>query len=152
MPDQPITLRPVQPSDAAELARLAGELGYPTAPREMADRLEPLLADPGHYVVVAAGERGLLGWAHVERRRTVETPERAELMGLVVDSRARRSGVGRRLVRAAEQWAADEHLGEIAVRSNVIRSESHPFYQKAGYARAKTQHVYVKKLTPGEKP
>lgn len=151
MKDQHITLRPVRPSDAAELARLAGQLGYPTSPREMADRLEPLLTDPGHYLVVAAGELGLLGWVHVERRRTVETAERAELMGLVVDSSARRSGLGRSLVGAAEQWAVGAGLGEIAVRSNVVRSESHPFYQKAGYARAKTQHVYVKKLSPGEK-
>jgi hypothetical protein len=30
---------------------------------------------------------------------------------------------------------------EIAVRSNTVRAESHPFYERAGYVRVKTQHV-----------
>jgi hypothetical protein len=28
----------------------------------------------------------------------------------------------------------------------VARTESHPFYERLGYARAKTQHAYRKRL------
>jgi hypothetical protein len=34
----------------------------------------------------------------------------------------------------------------MAVRSNVTRTESHPFYERLGYARVKTQHAYRKRL------
>ena len=40
-------------------------------------------------------------------------------------------------------------LPEVSVRSNVVREESHPFYERLGYTRAKTQHVYRKALPPG---
>jgi predicted N-acetyltransferase YhbS len=34
----------------------------------------------------------------------------------------------------------------MTVRSNVVRSGSHPFYERLGYARSKTQHAYRKAL------
>ena len=36
----------------------------------------------------------------------------------------------------------------MSVRSDIVRAESHPFYQRVGYERAKTQHVYRKRLPP----
>jgi hypothetical protein len=48
------------------------------------------------------------------------------------------------LVAAAESWAARLGLSDVVVRSNVTRAESHPFYERLGYARTKTQHVYLK--------
>jgi len=68
------------------------------------------------------------------------------LLGLVVDARQRRQGVGRRLVAAVEAWAARRGLELVSVRSNVARAESHPFYERLGYARVKTQHAYRKRL------
>jgi len=146
------TLRAAKATDAGDIARLCGELGYPTMVEDMRTRLERLLEEPDHHVVVAEGSQGLLGWVHVEHRRTLESPERAELVGLVVDAAVRRSGLGSSLVTAAERWAAARGLAEIAVRSNVERDTSHPFYESAGYSRVKTQHVYVKNLTPGSNP
>jgi hypothetical protein len=51
-------IRRAQVADAAEMARLAGELGYPMSNAEMTRRLAVLLPNERHYVVVAArGER-----------------------------------------------------------------------------------------------
>jgi len=152
MPDQHASLRPARSSDAAEIARLAGQLGYPADVGETGSRLERLLQDPAHHVIVAESRDGLVGWVHVERRRMVESPERAELAGLVVDEAARRSGLGARLVSAAEEWAAARGLTEVVVRSNVVRTLSHPFYENAGYSQVKTQHVYIKALRCGRNP
>jgi GNAT superfamily N-acetyltransferase len=66
----------------------------------------------------------------------------------VVDARERGRGVGRRLVAAVEEWARARGLEQIAVRSNVTREESHPFYEHLGYTRVKTQHAYRKRLGP----
>ena len=76
----------------------------------------------------------------------LESGESAELTGLVVASAARRLGVGSALVAAAEEWARANGFSSLRVRSNVTRAESHPFYEKLGFERAKTQHAYRKAL------
>jgi len=140
-------LRPARIEDAAEIARLAGELGYPVAADAMQARLHALLSLPRHRIVVARGEHdGLLGWIAVERRLTLESGERIEIVGLVVDAAVRGTGLGRALVADAERWASDQGFDTMVVRSNVAREGSHPFYASLGYARFKTQHVYRKPL------
>lgn len=140
------TLRAARADDAAGIARLAGALGYPVDAGTVKARLEALLPQAGQHVVVAAGEGALLGWVAAERRLTLESGERVEIVGLVVDAAARRSGVGRALVAEAERWAQAQGFAEIVVRSNVVRAESHPFYRGLGYLCRKTQHVYAKPL------
>ena len=76
----------------------------------------------------------------------LESGERAEIVGLIVTSSARRSGTGLALVKAAEKWAVEQGMPSISVRSNVARVESHPFYERLGYVRTKTQHAYAKQL------
>jgi hypothetical protein len=49
-----------------------------------------------------------------------------------------------RLLAAVEAWALSRRLPEVSVRSNVLRESSHPFYEKHGYRRVKTQHAYRK--------
>lgn len=140
-------LRPARIGDAAEIARLAGELGYPVEAAVMEARLRAILPLPQHRVTVAQGDGGgLLGWIAVERRFTLESGERIEIVGLVVDAAARGSGIGRTLVADAGQWALAQGFETIGVRSNVAREGSHPFYESLGYERAKTQHVYLRRL------
>ena len=89
-------VRPARLADSAEIGRLAAELGYPTTPAEMEDRLRNVLAKTQHHVAVLDDGSGpLAGWVHVEHGSSLEGGERAELMGLVIDSSARRSGLGR---------------------------------------------------------
>lgn len=146
-PELPLwEVRAADMDDAAEIARLAGEWGHEASADEMRKRLAEMLPDHRQHIAVAAGPRGLLGWVTVERRMMLETGARAELTGLVVDTEARRGGIGRALVAAAQDWAADLGLEVMIVRSNVAREESHPFYEGIGYVRSKTQHVYVKPL------
>ena len=133
-------------SDAAEIARLATLLGYPVSTEEMARRLHILLLSPAYFIVVAEVASGLAGWVAAEKRVLLESGERAELVGLIVDPESRRSGMGRALVRAAEEWAVAQNLDAISVRSNVARLEAHPFYESLGYVRRKTQHAYTRQL------
>jgi N-acetylglutamate synthase-like GNAT family acetyltransferase len=139
-------LRNARLDDAAEIARLAAELGYPATTQEIVARLTALLSQSHHHVVVAQGDDGLLGWIAVERRLTLESAERIEIVGLVVRTVARRSHIGQALVADAERWALAQGFDSIVVRSNVARTESHPFYERLGYVRRKTQHLYSKPL------
>lgn len=149
MPDSappPVPLRPATPADAAEIARLSAQLGYPATAQAIESRLRKLVDSPSHEVLVAAGEGRLDGFVAVEHRLIIEYGERGEIVALVVDERARRGGVGRALLTAAERWASARGLADIVVRSNAARQESHPFYESIGYGRTKTQHVYRKPL------
>jgi len=143
-------IRRAQLGDAAEMARLAAQLGYPMTVVQMTERLAALLPNGRHCIAVAASGEHLLGRVHVEHRSSLELGDRAELMALVVDSSARRRGLGRELVEYAEAWGRARGLAVLTVRSNAAREVSHPFYEALGYARDKTQHVYSKalKITP----
>lgn len=156
-----VWIRPARADDAPQLARLAGELGYPTEADEMRLRLEKITPRADHAVFVAerrtaaseqpgcssdSSDGPLLGWIHVAREIMLESGENAEILGLVVDGRARRDGVGRRLVAVAEEWGRARGLRQIVVRSAVTRDEAHWFYPALGYLLVKTQRKYVKKL------
>nr|WP_239537608.1 GNAT family N-acetyltransferase [Dyella mobilis] len=114
----------------------------------MSERLGALLSHPNHHVSVAEQGAALLGWIAVEHRCTLESGERIEIVGLVVDASHRGGGVGRMLVADAERWARQRGFEAISVRSNIARDASHPFYESLGYVRRKTQHCYTKTLAP----
>ena len=143
------SIRAATLDDSAEIARLAGELGYPTLADEISTRLKSLLKQPNHFIVVAAadGKKQLLGWIAGEERTLLVATSQIEIVGLVVGHEARRLGVGQALIGALERWANETRgKGYVVVRSNVVRAESHPFYERLGYHRNKSQHVYLKEL------
>ena len=141
------TLRRARITDSAELARLSAQLGYPQVADAFERRLRRLLISADHPVLVATDDDArLLGFIALERRLMLETGERVEIVGLVVDDAARRHGIGQALVDAAIDWAREIGLREVVVRSSTARVESHPFYEDAGFARIKSQHVYLKRV------
>ena len=86
----------------------------------------------------------MVGWVHVHERRLLEEDGTAEVLGLGVEEGERGTGVGRRLLDEAEGWAAAASCTEMRVPSNVVRRETHRFYQNA---IAKTQHAFRKELS-----
>ena len=79
-------------------------------------------------------------------RRSVERFPAPHLSKSELNYRARRSGAGRRLIAAAEDWTRARGLRELFLRSSVDRTEAHVFYPALGFERSKTQHVYRKSL------
>jgi GNAT superfamily N-acetyltransferase len=141
-----LTIRPVRLDDAERVAELSGTLGYPVSDETMRERLARFLALDAHTILVAETGGEVVGWTHGAEQELLEMGSRCEILGLVVAEGQRGLGVGRRLVEAIEQWARDRGLEQIFVRSNIVRPESHPFYERIGYARYKTQHAYRKSL------
>jgi N-acetylglutamate synthase-like GNAT family acetyltransferase len=127
-------IRAARPGDAAGIARLSAQLGYPADVAVFAERLERLLPLATHALLVCEGEGGrLAGFIGLERRLTIEAGDQAEVVGLVVDADARRGGAGRALIAAAEDWARARGLRELFLRSNVVRPEAHAFYPALGF-------------------
>lgn len=135
--------------DAPEIARLATELGYRSTAVEINDRLDKLMGRSDRFIAVAEADDGkIVGWVAAEKRLLLESGEKAEIVGLIVTEQRVRMGVGAALVKAAEKWAASRGLKQLTVRSNAERDASHPFYEALGFVRRKTQHVYLKSLSP----
>jgi GNAT superfamily N-acetyltransferase len=144
-----LTIRRAALSDVPRLAALSDVLGYPVAAGALANRLGRLLVRNENAVFVVVSRFGeVVGWIHALELELLEVERHCEIAGLVVDVAYRGQGAGRQLVEAAECWAAGRGIANMHVRSNVMRPESHPFYERMGYARAKTQHAYRKTLTP----
>lgn len=124
-------------------------LGYPVPTSTMHERLRRLSSRSEESILVAELASGIVGWVHGSEQELLESGSRCEILGLVVDPLHRGKGIARQLVTQLETWAASRGLDQIAVRSNVSRVESHPFYERLGYVRIKTQHAYFKRLYTG---
>ena len=72
-------IRPMDVSDAARVAELTVQLGYPVSEAELRDRLATALTAPAdHRLLVAVDTDDMpIGWAHVERLRVPELPPAA---------------------------------------------------------------------------
>ena len=140
-------IRRAKPADAARIAVLSGQLGYPTTTREMSARLRQALKERnGACFVAETLEHGVIGWVHVSVTPLLEVERRAEVNGLVVDEPVRSHGAGWLLLEAAERWARNSGCAAMSVRSNVIRNRAHRFYGRHGYEHYKTQKAFLKKL------
>ncbi len=144
-------IRPATLEDAAALADLTGQLGYPTTEVEMIERLRRVLASADDAVLVAvADDDRPIGWVHVGGELLLEASDTATLQGLVVDDAHRSAGIGAELLRAAEAWARSNGCIRMTVRSRIARERAHRFYEREGYVLEKTSHVFRKPLVSGE--
>jgi GNAT superfamily N-acetyltransferase len=133
--------------DAAAVAELTGELGYPASAAELLSRFQSIGERADAQVYVAQGADGLvIGWVHVYGAYLLESDPHAEIGGLVVADGARGRRIGAALMSAAEAWALEHGYGSVRVRSRIARAEAHGFYEHLGYNRVKTQHTFRKAI------
>ena len=142
-----VRIRLAEECDATALARLSGQLGYPSTQDQIRDRLRRLAPSARDSVFVAEADDGsVIGWVHVSANHLLETGTRAEINGLVVDEAQRSLGAGKRLLDEAERWAQAQGCESVNLRSNVVRERAHGFYLRNGYEHYKTQKAFRKKL------
>src|SRR5215468_7049100 len=133
--------------DAGPVAALSAQLGYDEAEDEIGKRIEEIRAqETGEVYVAVVPPDIVVGWIQVSALLLVELPPLAEVGGIVVDSRYRRIGVGRSLMEAAEQWARQNGLATLRLRSNVQRDEAHQFCRRLGYRELAASTLFSKVL------
>ncbi len=142
-----VIIRTARLEDSGHIARLCSQLGYVETAETIHERLTRLLPESQHRILVAeAGGSQIAGWIHALITRVLESPPFVEIGGIVVDKDYRRTGIGKLLITAAEEWALENDLDCVRLRSNVIRPEAHEFYPAIGYTHTKTQKTYQKYL------
>lgn len=136
-------VREAIPSDAAAIAALATELGFPLTTGEVAARL-PLLGDARELPLVADDERivGCLTW-HITPVLHRPAPL-GRITMLIVTAHARGRGIGSALVAAAEARLSGCGCKLIEVTSNIKLAEAHLFYERLGYEQ--TSYRFAKEV------
>ena len=128
-------IRHAEPSDAAAISGLVAELGYPSStPDEIPPRLSALNASGRATALVAEVDGRVVGLLTAHTLATLHHQKPvAWITTLVVSERARGAGVGRDLVRGAEDWARAVGATRMSVTSGSQRADAHEFYRRIGY-------------------
>ncbi|MFL5605315.1 MAG: GNAT family N-acetyltransferase [Gemmatimonadaceae bacterium] len=127
-----LRVRNATPGDAAAMARLLGELGYPADADAMPARLAAVESSGGSTFLVTHDDR-VVGLASVAKLSAlhVDAPV-CYITALVAAPEARGQGVGRLLVSAAEEWARSHGCVRLSVTSAEHRADAHAFYPRCG--------------------
>ena len=90
-----------------------------------------------HLVVALDGDE----WIGMAVGSLPGDDERAHLYAMWVDPRARRAGVGRRLVEAVLAWAGAEGVREIELGATAINRDAVLFYERLGFVDTGERHA-----------
>jgi GNAT superfamily N-acetyltransferase len=146
-----VSVRPAELDDVAAIARLVIQLGYDASVDGTGAALRELLGRRDHALLVSPVSGPVLGWVHVHDVHRVGGESFAEVSGLVVDQSVRNSGIGSALMNAAEAWALERGLVTMRVRTNERRSGARRFYTNRAYEPVKSQIVFQKTLSNGDR-
>jgi len=148
-PERQVHIRPATDQDASTLLDLVHELGYERSRAQITETLGRISRNQGRtdlLLLADSDELGICGFLQAHASTVLESGFRVEIVGLLVAERARRLGIASALVAKAEAWARELGAEVLVVRSNETRVESHIFYPKLGFAVAKKQVVYRKRI------
>ena len=120
---------------AAGLPRLFREASGPARPRAVYDEI---LASPEKTLLAAELEGRVVGLVSVELRSPPEYPilvprRFGYVEDLVVDAEARRRGVGRALMAAAEAWIVSQGGSECRLNVYSFNAAALALYEELGY-------------------
>ena len=141
-----LKIRRAKTGDAADLAALSGELGYPATAAEIRSRVSRLKSAANDALFVAERDGEVIGWLHISVNHLIEVPTRAEINAFIVSEKQRSNGAGAKLLDAAMKWARGKKCEHMSVRCNVVRNRAHAFYQRHGFEHYKTQKAFRKPL------
>jgi GNAT superfamily N-acetyltransferase len=145
--EQTLVIRELAASDVEAVAKLSGELGYPVSPAVMQHRMRKFLQTPAQAAYVACTAEGeVAGWIEMKIVQFLAEDAQVEIGGLIVSGDFRNRGIGKRLLARAEQWAKEQGVSRIVVRSRSTREAAHRFYLREGYAQVKTSAVFAKEV------
>lgn len=132
--------------DVSDICKLSEELGYKSSEYEIRERLSSILNSNDHLVLVAfLSNRKVVGWIHLFEAQRIESGKFAEICGFVVTKKHQNLGIGKKLLKTAEEWTLKRNLPKLRVRSDIERKDAKKFYSKMGFSITKKQRVFDKK-------
>jgi ribosomal protein S18 acetylase RimI-like enzyme len=112
------------------------ELGYETRRAEMETRLKLILSNPAYKTLVATLDGRVCGMIGTLTSPSYEHNDAGgRILALVTLSGARRRGIGRALIAAAEEDFVQKGIRRVALDTRLTREDAHRFYESLGYER-----------------
>jgi ribosomal protein S18 acetylase RimI-like enzyme len=137
-----MAIRHLTSADVARIIPLMAELGYPTTPSALAERLDALNSNPEDAVLVAEEGLEIVGLVAVHSFAMLHRPGRlGRITALVVASDARGRGVGAQLLSAAENHLRLQGCVLLEVTSAEQRADAHAFYLARGYREKRVRFI-----------
>jgi GNAT superfamily N-acetyltransferase len=137
-----VQLTSLSEDDIREINRLSVQLGYANDVDLQRKRLQQVIELKDHAIFVARKADEIVAWLHCLVCLRVESPLFVEVTGLVVDEKVRGQHIGQNLIEAAKSWSRRQNIQLLRIRCNVVRTESHKFYQTLGFVSHKEQKVF----------
>jgi len=146
-----VEVRTRVPADDPEWLRLRTGLWPDLSAATHRAEMHAWLARRDAVVLVASrpGEKGLIGFAEVGTRSIADGCESspvAYLEGWYADTDARRGGVGAALVGAAEAWARQRGLRELASDTELENIDAQKAHEALGFKEVERAVLYSKAL------
>jgi len=145
-----IMIRKVTVEDKSEWLRMCLALWPDLSPEAHSAEMDEMISDPTQPVFVAVRENGkLCGFLEASTRDYAEdcqTSPVGYIEGWYVDADMRKQGVGAALVRAAENWAREQGLTEMASDTWLDNEISIRAHMKLGYEETERLVHFIKKL------
>lgn len=129
-------LRDAHMADAAALATLITQLGYPCTTEQMEQRLTTLLAEKNYYTLVLEVNGTVIAMAGFLLIHQWERPgSYVKIQALVVEAQHRKQGIGKKLIEAITRKAQELGATYIALTSAKTeeRKAAHAFYPALGF-------------------
>ena len=145
-----VTIRRARPDDQHEHGRMRALLWPDEDAAALESELDEFLADPTQVAFVAerdADTGRLCGFAEASVRRFANSNDEspcAFLEGWWVDEDMRRTGVGRALIAAVENWARSEGFHELGSDALLENTLSHTAHRALGFEE-RERVIYFRK-------
>ncbi|SEW35896.1 N-acetylglutamate synthase, GNAT family [Chitinophaga sp. YR573] len=131
-----IMIRDAHKGDIEALSLLMNDLGYPTTISEMQERFSGIIEHPDYRTILAVLDNEIVGMAGLHKGHFYERNGMyLRVLAFVVKQNNRNKGIGKILMKAAEDWAIEQCLNCVIINSGnrENRKDAHAFYQKMGY-------------------
>jgi len=139
-----VLLRHAASTDAAAIAALFTDEGYPAGPSDIVERLEQF-GTPQSRVIVAEHDGAILGFIAVHAMARFEHDDSIlRILALVVDAGARERGVGRTLMAEAERIGRELGAAFVELTAGHHRPEARHLYESLGYDSTVTAYLRKK--------
>jgi N-acetylglutamate synthase-like GNAT family acetyltransferase len=135
-----ILIRSARLSDSSSIRTLSRDcLGYDFPEEILRQKLSRALADSSQRVWVTEADGKVVGYLHAEGYDVLYAPHMKNILGIAVSVNCRRQGIGRRLLKALEDWGKEIGAKAIRLNSGETREGAHSFYRSCGYFSNKKQ-------------
>ena len=139
-----LTIRECQEQDCERFVVLNRCLGYEYSLEDTKKQLQKIMCSPVDKIFVACMENKVVGYIQVSDYECLYMDSLKNIMGLVVEDSYQGQGVGKELLKRAEEWAKECGSKGVRLNSGMSRTGAHKFYETCGYYNRKDQKNYIK--------